>query len=99
ASTFSTTVGLTTSAAPASTLVLATGLTTTPAGSSIPFTVTAKDPYGNTSTGYPGTVHFTSSDPAPGALPANSTLSNGQGSFNATLDTAGSQRIVATDSA
>jgi N,N-dimethylformamidase beta subunit-like protein len=99
ASTFSTTASLTTSAAPASTLVLASGATTAPAGSSVPFTVRAQDPYGNTSTGYAGTVHFTTTDPAPGALPQNSPLSNGQGSFNATLDTAGSQRIIATDTA
>ena len=34
----------------------------TTAGVSQSFTVTAKDAYGNTATGYTGTVHFTSSD-------------------------------------
>src|SRR5262249_50186363 len=41
----------------------------TTAGDSHPFTVTAKDAYGNTATGYTGTVHFSSSDPS-GLLPA-----------------------------
>ena len=36
--------------------------TSATAGVPINVTVTAKDPYGNTATGYTGTVHFTSSD-------------------------------------
>jgi hypothetical protein len=43
-------------------------------------------------------VHFTSSDGA-ATLPADSTLSNGQGTFAATLTKAGSQTITATDTA
>ena len=39
-------------------------------------------------TGYTGTVHFTSSDGA-AVLPANSTLTNGVGTFSVTLKTAG----------
>ena len=35
---------------------------TTTAGTSHIFSVTAKDAFGNTATGYAGTVHFTSSD-------------------------------------
>src|SRR5205823_3249024 len=66
------------------------------AGSAFNFTVTAQDQFNNTATGYSGTVHFTSSD-GNASLPANSTLSNGTGTFNATLRTAGSQTITATD--
>ena len=59
-------------------------------------TVTALDPYNNTATGYGGTVHFTSTDPA-ALLPRSSTLSNGTGSFSATLETVGGQTITAGD--
>src|SRR4029077_2405448 len=48
--------------------------------------------------GYAGTVHFTSSD-GQASLPANSTLTAGLGTFSATLKTAGSQTITATDTA
>jgi photosystem II stability/assembly factor-like uncharacterized protein len=67
-------------------------------GTAFPFTVTAFDAYGNTATGYSGTVHFTSSDPG-ASLPGNSTLSNGTGSFSATLNTSGSRTLTATDTA
>ena len=60
------------------------------------FTVTAQDQFNNTATGYAGTVHFTSSD-GNATLPADSTLTNGVGTFNATLKTAGNQTITATD--
>jgi len=66
------------------------------AGWAFSFTVTAKDQFGNTATGYAGTVHFTSSD-GQAVLPANSTLSNRAGTFSATLKTAGIQSITATD--
>src|SRR5581483_6605121 len=66
------------------------------AGAAFNFTVTAQDQFNNTATGYGGTVHFSSTDGA-AILPANSTLSNGTGTFNATLDTAGNQTITATD--
>lgn len=59
-------------------------------------TVTALDPFNNTATGYAGTAHFTSSDGA-AILPANSTLTSGVGTFSATLNTAGSRTITATD--
>src|SRR5207245_474252 len=68
----------------------------TVAGVSHSFTVTALDAFNNTASGYGGTVHFTSSDGA-ATLPANSTLTNGVGTFNATLKTAGTQSLTATD--
>jgi hypothetical protein len=83
-------------AAAASTLAVAGFPATTVAGVAGNFTVTAKDPYGNTATGYAGTVHFTSSD-SQATLPSNSTLTSGTGTFSATLKTAGSQSITATD--
>src|SRR5262249_51886197 len=66
------------------------------AGTAFDFTVTALDQFENTATGYTGTVHFTSSDGNP-VLPADSMLSNGTGTFSATLKTAGAQTITATD--
>jgi predicted RNA methylase len=67
-----------------------------PAGVAFNFTVTALDQFNNTATGYAGTVHFTSTD-GQAVLPANTTLTNGTGTFSATLKTAGSQTITATD--
>src|SRR5439155_6421448 len=58
--------------------------------------VQAKDGGNNNTTNYSGTVHFTSSDPQP-VLPANSTLTSGFKSFTATLKTAGTQSVIATD--
>lgn len=66
------------------------------AGAAFTFTVTAKDQFGNTATGYAGTVHFTSSD-LQAVLPGDSTLTSGAKSFGATLKTAGNQTIIATD--
>jgi hypothetical protein len=68
------------------------------AGVSGTFTVTAEDAFGNFTPGYTGTVHFSSSDPG-ATLPDNTTLTNGTGTFSATLDKAGSQTITATDTA
>jgi hypothetical protein len=68
------------------------------AGTSDTFVVTAYDPYGNVATGYAGTVHFTSSDPN-ATLPVDGALTNGRGSFTATLTTAGTESLTATDSA
>jgi len=69
---------------------------TATSGAPFGITVTALDAYGNTATGYTGTVSFTSSDSA-ASLPAGSTLTNGVGSFSATLNTAGTQIVTATD--
>ena len=66
------------------------------AGTAFNFTVTALDQFNNVATGYSGTVHFTSTDGA-GVLPADSTLTNGTGTFSATLKTAGNRSITATD--
>jgi uncharacterized repeat protein (TIGR01451 family) len=66
------------------------------AGTAFNITVTALDATNSTVTGYAGTVHFTSSDGA-AVLPANSTLTNGVGTFSATMKTAGSRTITATD--
>jgi hypothetical protein len=64
-----------------------------------PFVVTALDQYGNTATGYTGTVHFTSTDPR-AALPADYPFVAGDAgthTFSAAFGTAGSQNLTATD--
>lgn len=66
------------------------------AGIVFTFAVTARDASNNVATNYSGTMHFTSSDPA-AVLPHDSTLTNGTGSFSATLINAGTQIITATD--
>lgn len=66
------------------------------AGSAFNFTVTAQDQFSNTATSYSGTVHFTSKD-VQAILPSNAGLTNGTGIFSATLKTAGSQVVTATD--
>jgi large repetitive protein len=61
--------------------------------------VTSTDGLGSTETGYRGTVHFTSSDPA-AVLPANYTFTGadlGTHTFSVTLNTLGTQSITATD--
>jgi uncharacterized delta-60 repeat protein len=71
----------------------------TTAGVSQSFTVAAQDAYGNTATGYRGTVKFSSSDTQAG-LPSKYTFissDNGIHSFTATLKTAGTQTLTATD--
>ncbi len=62
------------------------------------FTVTAKNQSNSTDTSYTGTIHFTSSDGS-AVLPADSTLTNGVGTFSVTLKTDGNQTITATDTA
>jgi hypothetical protein len=69
---------------------------TVPPDSPFTFTVTALDAFNTIATGYGGTVHFTSTD-AQATLPANSTLTNGTGTFTATLRTLGTQTITAVD--
>jgi autotransporter-associated beta strand protein len=72
---------------------------TTVAGLAHSFTVTAADSYGNTITGYTGTVHFTSSD-SHATLPADYTFTpadQGVHTFTATLATAGSKAIRVAD--
>jgi len=59
-------------------------------------TVLALDASNRTVTGYSGTVHFTSSDPQ-AVLSGDSTLTNGAGTFSASLAGPGSETITATD--
>jgi hypothetical protein len=80
-------------------------VTTAAATAGTPFdaTVTALDPYGNVATGFRGTVHFTTNDPAKGVnLPQDYTFTaadNGVHTFTAgvTLLTAGHWTITAID--
>jgi hypothetical protein len=89
------TVGV--SAAPATHFSVSAPASAT-AGSAFAFTVTALDQFNNTATGAGGHVHVTSSD-GQASLPVDRTLSNGTATFSATLRTAGSQTITATDAA
>ena len=73
------------------------------AGSAHSVTVKALDAYGNTVTGYTGTVHFSSTD-SQALLPTNYTFlpgDNGSHKFTngVTLKTAGSQSVTANDTA
>jgi ELWxxDGT repeat protein len=65
------------------------------------FRIIARDAYNNTVPSYTGTVHFSTSDTAKGArLPANytfTTADKGIRTFYATLFTAGTQSLTATD--
>jgi ELWxxDGT repeat protein len=93
--------GITVNPAAASSLSI-TGLpATVTAGKASTFTITALDPYGNTATGYRGTVHFTSSDKK-ASLPANYTFKasdNGLHTFTngVKFKTTGTQTLTATD--
>ena len=71
------------------------------AGAAGTVTVIALDDYGNTATGYTGTVHISSSDGA-AVLPADHTFTGadaGIHSFTVTLETYGTQSVTATDAA
>lgn len=80
----------------AATHLSVTGPTSSLARQTIHVTVTALDAANNTSTGYAGTVHFTSSD-AQAKLPADATLTMGTGAFSVTFETAGTDTLTATD--
>ncbi len=67
------------------------------AGSQFNINVVALDQFNNVSSGYTGTLHFTSTDSSPALLPANSTLTNGSDTFTVTLFKAGPQTISAFD--
>jgi streptogramin lyase len=90
-------------AAPATHFVLSTSAANPDvAGTPFDVTVTAQDPYGNTDTGYLGTVHFSSADPYGASLPADFSFRNvDQGVHRfprgATLYTAGTWDVTATD--
>jgi hypothetical protein len=73
----------------------------TTAGVAGSFTVTAQDAYGNTATGYTGTVHFTSSD-AQALLPADYTFTGADAGVHTfvkrtTLRKRGKQTLTVTD--
>ncbi|BEP13440.1 hypothetical protein acdb102_17510 [Acidothermaceae bacterium B102] len=80
----------------ATTLVVTASPTSLTAGGSVTGTVTAQDGQGNVATTDADTVTLTSTDPLASLAPV--TLVNGVGSFSATLSTAGSQTVTATDS-
>jgi Putative Ig domain len=82
--------------APAATLSVSPATSPAIIGTPFNFTVTAFDSFSNSATTYAGTVHFSSTDGG-AVLPANSKLTNGTGSFSATLKTSGSWTITATD--
>jgi hypothetical protein len=69
---------------------------TVTAGTAFNFTVTALDASNNLDTHYTGMVHFTSTDSI-ASLQGNMPLTNGVGTFSATLNTPGAQTITATD--
>jgi hypothetical protein len=85
---------------PASTLDLSAPANAT-AGSSFVATVTALDAYGNTATGYTGTVHFTSDDTGTQtSLPADYSFTStdaGSHPFSVTLTKAGSRTLSVGD--
>jgi hypothetical protein len=69
-------------------------------GAAHTFTVTAVDAFGNTATGYTGTIHFTSSDKKAG-LPPDYTFTAGDGgvhNFSATFQSLGLESLTVTDS-
>jgi uncharacterized delta-60 repeat protein len=77
-----------------------TGPSSVTAGTTGSFTVTALNANGTIDTGYIGTVQFSSSSDPQAVLPANYTFTaadQGVYTFSATLVTAGSQSITATD--
>ena len=85
--------------APLSTLAVAGFPSSVTAGTTANFTVSAVDAYGNVIPGYLGTVQFTSNDSQAG-LPSSYKFvagDNGKHTFSATLKTAGSVILRATD--
>jgi hypothetical protein len=73
---------------------------TATAGQAFTVSVTALNMQGSPATSYSGTVHFASSDTSSGVvLPPDSTLTNGQGTFSATLIKAGGQTLTVSDAA
>lgn len=71
---------------------------TATAGSPIGVTVTVLDASENVASAYSGSVQLTSSDPA-AVLSPGGALTGGVGAFTATLNTAGTETISATDAA
>ncbi len=88
--------GITVNPATTSQYGILSALVVTP-GVGFNVTVNAQDVFNNNTSSYVGTVHFTSSDGA-ATLPGDTALVSGTGTFAATLNTAGTQTITATDS-
>ena len=93
---------LTVNSGVASQLVVSSGASQV-AGTPFTVTVTAVDAYGNTATGYTGTVHFSSSDSEVGfSLPSNYEFQSGDLGTHTFFDgviliTIGTQSVTATD--
>jgi hypothetical protein len=90
--------GITVTPAAASQFVII-GPTVLNAGFGQAFTIRVTDAYGNTVTGYRGTVHFSSSDPL-AVLPADYTFTAtdaGKHTFRVTLKTPGAQWLQVAD--
>src|SRR2546430_12532702 len=80
-----------TGAAPPRKLAWPASTTTPTAGEPFSLTVRAVDAIGNVDPTYTGTVHFATNDSSPDAvMPPDSQLTNGEGTFSATLIHAGS---------
>ena len=84
-------------AAPAADFIVA-GPSTTTAGNTISFTVTAVDQFNNAIPGYNGVVDLQSTDRS-ASLPASIALTNGVGVFSGVLVKAGNQTVVVKDAA
>ena len=96
--------GLTVTVTPAGAVSLSVSGYPSPtvAGKSHSFTVTALDAFGNTATGYTGTVHFTNTNDAAAVLPSNYAFVGGDAgskSFSATFKTVagGTKALTVTD--
>jgi len=91
---------LTVQAAAAQACVASQAPATAIAGSLVGLTVTVKDPFGNSATGYAGTVHVTASD-SHALLPSDVTYvpasDAGRHAFSVSLVTTGDQVVTATD--
>ncbi len=90
-----TTASITVAPSSTTTLTVTAGLAQN-AGTPFNVTVTAKDAFGNTATGYTGTVHITTTDGA-ATPPADNTLASGVGTFSVTLKTVGTFSVTGTD--
>lgn len=80
----------------AATQISVTGPSSSLARQTIQLTLSALDAANNLSAGYSGAIHFTSSD-AQAKLPPDSMLAAGTATVSATLETAGTETITATD--